>query len=115
MSAEHLHFPVCGLLCLACIREGFGNIGVSNDSPLIGVAILGKAVCLARLVVVVKVAKMSIFILIGLPTACRGILQSRNTLVEPRLDSPIHLILKVGYDLRVLDEIVYLLLGQALC
>lgn len=115
MSAEHLHFPVCGLLCLACIREGFGNIGVSNDSPLVGVSILGKAVCLARLVVVVKVAKMGIFILVGRPTACWRILQGRHTLIEPRLDSPIHLILQVDNDLRVLDEIVYLLLGQALC
>ena len=115
LSAEHLHFPVCGLLRLACIGEGFGNICISDDSPLIGVPILGKAVCLARLVVVVKVAKMGIFILVGRPTAGWSILQGWNSFIKPSLDSPIHLILQVGNDLRVLDEIVYLLLGQALC
>ena len=58
---------------------------------------------------------MGIFILIGRPTAGWSIGQSRHTLIEPRFDSSINLILKVGNDLRVLDEIVYLLLGQALC
>ena len=115
MCAEYLHLAICGLLCLAGIGKGFGNVGVRNDSPLVGVPILGKAVCLARLVVVVQVSKMGIFILVGRPTACWRILQGRHTLIEPRLDSPIHLILQVGNDLRVLDEIVYLLLGQALC
>ena len=114
LCAEHLHLAICGLLCLACIGKGFGDVGICNDSPLIGVAILGKAVCLARLVVVIQVSKVGIFILIC-PTAGRGISQGRLTLIEPRLNSPIHLILKVGYHLRVLDEIVYLLLGQALC
>ena len=58
---------------------------------------------------------MGIFFLVCRPTASRGILQGRHALIEPRLDSTIHLILKVGYHLRVLDEIVHLLLGQALC
>ena len=111
MCAEYLHLAVCGLLCLACIGEGFGNIGVRDDCPLVGAAILGKAVCLARLVVVIQVSKVGIFILIGRPTACWRILQGRHALIEPRLDSTIHLILKVGYHLRVLDEIVHLLLG----
>ena len=58
---------------------------------------------------------MGIFFLVGSPTAGWRILQGRNALVEPRLDSTINLILKVGYHLRVLYEIVHLLLGQALC
>ncbi len=58
---------------------------------------------------------MGIFFLVCRPTAGWRILQGRHALVEPRLDSTINLILKVGYHLRVLDEIVHLLLGQALC
>ena len=115
MSTEHLHLAICRFLCLAGIGEGFRNISVRDDSPLVGAVFLGKAVCLARLVIVVKVAEMGIFILIGRPTACWSVLQSRHTFVEPRLDSTIHLILQVSNNLRVLDEIVYLLLGQALC
>ena len=58
---------------------------------------------------------MGIFFLVGRPTACWRILQGRHALIEPCFDSTIHLILQVSNDLRVLDEIVHLLLGQALC
>ena len=58
---------------------------------------------------------MGIFFLVCRPTAGWGILQSRHTIVKPRLDSSVNLILKVSYHLRVLDEIVHLLLGQASC
>ena len=47
---------------------------------------------------------MDFFILIGLPTDGWGILQGRNTIIEPRFDSTIHLILQFGNLIEILRQ-----------
>ena len=47
---------------------------------------------------------MGFFILIGLPTDGWSILQSRNAVIEPSLNSSVYLVLKVDNRLRFLDN-----------
>ena len=47
---------------------------------------------------------MDFFILIGLPTDGWGILQGRHTIIEPRFDSTIHLILQFGNLIEILRQ-----------
>ena len=87
---------VCGSLSLCRIGQGLRDFRILNPSPRIDPILIHVAIAESGLIIVVKVAKVSLTIFIGSPIDLRLCQCVRDTIIEPSLNSAIDLIFKIS-------------------